>query len=120
MASLSLSEAAKQTGVTPETVPTNDIAVAFAALQVELTSLLGRIAEVPANKERCEDNHEDRSSKQLDVIVDKADRLTRRDGPGTKSANAAIDKSETPIPTPPNKEVAETPRKRSWWRRLVR
>jgi hypothetical protein len=119
MASLSLREAAEQTGATPETVPTNDVAVAFAALQVELTSLLGRIAEVPANKERCEDNHENRSSKQLDVIADKADHLREEAARGTKSANATIDKTETPIPMPTNEEVAEAPRRRSWWRRFV-
>jgi hypothetical protein len=116
MASLNLREAAEQTGATPETVATNDVAVAFAALEVELTSLLGRIAEVPANQELREDNHENRSSKQLDVIVDKADHLREEVAAGTESAIAAIDKTETPIPTPTNKEAAETPRRRSWWR----
>jgi hypothetical protein len=120
MASLSPSEAAKQTGATPETVATNDVAVAFAALEVELTGLLGRIAEVRANEELREDNHENRSTKQLDVIADKADHLREEAAAGRKSANAAIDKRETPIPMPTTEEVAETPRKRSWWRRLVR
>jgi hypothetical protein len=120
MASLNLREAAEQTGATPETVATNDLAVAFAALQVELTSLLGRNAEARANEELRENNHENGSSKQLDVIADKADHLGEEASTGTKSANAAIDKTETPIPTPTNEEVVETPRKRSWWRRLVR
>jgi hypothetical protein len=120
MASPSLREAAEQTGATPEPVVTNDVAVAFAALRVELTGLLGRIAEVRANQEPREDNHENRSSKQLDVIADKADQLREEAAPGTKSANAAIDKTETAIPTPATEEVVETPRKRSWWRRLPR
>jgi hypothetical protein len=120
MPSLSLREAAEQTGPTPETVGANDIAVAFAALQVELTGLLGRVAEVRVNDELREDNRENRSSKQLDVIADKEGSPTRRAAPSLKSANAATDKTETPIATPTNEEVAETPRKRSWWRRLVR
>jgi hypothetical protein len=37
MASLILREAVEQTGATPETIVTNDVAVAFAALKVELT-----------------------------------------------------------------------------------
>jgi hypothetical protein len=108
MASLSLREAVEQTGATPETVATNDVAVAFAALEVELTGLLGRIAEVRANEGPREDNPE------------KADHLREEAAAGRKSANAAIDKTETPIPTPANEEVVETSRKRSWWRRLVR
>jgi hypothetical protein len=120
MASLSLREAAEQTGATPETVGANDIAVAFAALQVELTGLLGRVAEVRANDELREDNHENRRPEQLDVIADKGDHLRKEAAPSMKSANAAIDKTETPIPTPTNEEAVETPRKRSWWRRLVR
>jgi hypothetical protein len=107
MASLSPSEAAEQTGATPVTVATNDVAVAFAALQVELTSLLGRIAEV-------------RASERLRGDPEKADHLREEAAAGTKSANAAIDKAETPIPTPASEEVVETPRNRSWWRRLVR
>jgi hypothetical protein len=99
MASLNLREAAEQTA-TPETVATNDVAVAFAALQVELTALLGQIADVRANEGL------------------RADHL-REEAPAGTSANAAIDKTETPIPTPTNKEVAEIPRKRSWWRSLV-
>jgi hypothetical protein len=58
MASPSLREAAEQTGATPETIATNDVAVAFAALQVELTGLLGRIAEEQANERLREDNPE--------------------------------------------------------------
>ena len=119
MASLSLREAAEQTGATPETVGPNDIAVAFAALQVELTGLLGRVAQVRANDELREDNHENRRPELLDVIADKGDHLRKEAAPSMKSANAAIDKTETPIPTPTN-EAVETPRKRSWWRRLVR
>ncbi len=108
MASPSLSEAAEQTGPTPETVATNDVAVAFAALQVELTSLLGRIAEVRPNEGLREDNPE------------KADHLCEEVAASTKSAIAAIDKTETPIPAPPSAGVGERVRKRSWWRRLVR
>jgi hypothetical protein len=99
-----------ETGATPETVATNDIAVAFAALQVELTSLLGRVAEVRANNELREDNHENRPPEQLDLIADKADHLREEAAAATRSANAAIDETETPIPTPP---------KRPWWRQLV-
>ena len=115
MASLSLSEAAEQTGATPETTATNDVAVAFAALQVELTDLLARIAEVRAS----EDNHENRSSKQLDVIADKADHLREEAAAGSKRATAAINETETSIPTPTNEVVVEMPRKRPWWRRFV-
>jgi hypothetical protein len=114
MASLSLSEG-KQTGATPETVVTNDVAIAFAALQVELMSLLGRIPELRANDELREDNHENRSLKQPDVIAGEADHSREEAAP-----SATIDKTETPISTPPSEEVVETPRKLSWWRRLVR
>jgi hypothetical protein len=120
MASLMLREAAEQTGATPETVATNDVAVAFAALQAELTSLLGRIAEVRPNEELREDSHESHSSKQLDVVAGKADHLGEEAAAGTESANAAIDKTEALIPTPTDEEVVKTPSKRSWWRRLVR
>jgi hypothetical protein len=120
MASPSLREAEEQTGATTETVATSDVAVAFAALQVELTGLLGRVAEVRTNDELRDDNHENRKPEQLDVIADKGDHLRKEAAPSLKSANAAIDKTETPIPTPTNEEAVETPRKRSWWRRLVR
>ena len=120
MASLNLREAAEQTGATPETVGANDIAVAFAALQVELTGLLGRVAEVRANDELREDNHENRKPEQLDVVADMGDHLRKEAAPSMKSAHAAIDKTETPIPTPTNAGVAERVRKRPWWRRLVR
>ena len=119
MASLSLSEAAEQTGATPETTATNDVAVAFAALQVELTDLLARIAEVRANEELREDNHENRSSKQLDVIADKADHIREEAAAASKRATAAINETETSIPTPTNEVVVEMPRKRPWWRRFV-
>jgi hypothetical protein len=124
MASLSLSEAAEQTGATPETTATNDVAVAFAALQVELTDLLARIAEVRANEVRAneelrEDNHENRSSKQLDVIADKADHIREEAAAASKRATAAINETETSIPTPTNEVVVEMPRKRPWWRRFV-
>ena len=117
MASLKLREAAEQTGATPETVATDDVAVAFAALQAELTSLLG--AEVRANGELREDNLQNGSSKQLDVIAGKADHLCEEAAAGTESANAAIDKTGASIQTPTNEEVVETPSKRSWWRRLM-
>jgi hypothetical protein len=109
-----------ETGATNEMVASNDIAVAFATLQVELRGLLGRVAEVRANGEPREDNIDNRRPERLDVIADKADHLREDAAPGMKSANAAIDETETPIPTPTNEEVVETPRKRSWWRRLVR
>jgi hypothetical protein len=93
MASLNLREAAEQTGATSEAVATNDVVVAFAALEVELAGLLGRIAEVRANQGLREDNPE------------KADHLREEAPAGAKSPSAAVDKTETP-------------RKRSWWRRL--
>jgi hypothetical protein len=104
-----LSTFAKRRGkrAASEAVATNDVVVAFAALEVELMDLLGRIAEVRANEGLREDNPE------------KADHLREEVAAGTKSANAAIDKTQAPIPTPPNVGVVETPRKRSWWRRLV-
>jgi hypothetical protein len=109
-----------ETVATLEAVATNEIAVAFAALQVELTGLLGRVAEVRANAEPREDNIDNRRPERLDFIAEKADHLGEEAAPSMKSANAAIDKTETPIPTPTNEEVVETPRKRSWWQRLVR
>jgi hypothetical protein len=75
---------------------------------------------VRANDELREDKDENRRPEQLDVIADKADRLREGAAPSMKSANAAIDQTETPIPTPTNEEVVETARKRSWSRRLVR
>jgi hypothetical protein len=109
-----------ETVATTETVASNDIAIAFATLQVELRGLLGRVAEVRANGEPREDNIDNRRPERLDVIADKADHLREDAAPGMKSANAAIDETETPIPMPTNEGVVETPRKRSWWRRLVR
>jgi hypothetical protein len=53
-------------------------------------------------------------------LRNKADHLREEAAAGTKSGNAAMDKTETPIPTPTNEEVVETLPKRSWWRRLVR
>jgi hypothetical protein len=106
-----------ETVATPDTVAANDIAVAFAALQVELRGLLGRGAEAGANDELCEDNVDNRRPEQFDVLADKANHLREEAAAGTTSANA--DKTETPIPTPTNAEVVETSPKRSWWRRLV-
>jgi hypothetical protein len=105
--------------VTPEAGPTNDMAVAFAALQVELTGLLGRVAEVRANDEPGEDKDENHPSEQLDVVADQADHLPEEAAAGMKNANAAIDETETPIPIPTNEEVAEKPPKWSWWRQLM-
>jgi hypothetical protein len=83
MASLILREAVEQTGATPETIVTNDVAVAFGALQVGLTSLLGRILELRANKELREDNHESRSSNATRRYHGQGRRPTRRgDGMG--------------------------------------
>jgi hypothetical protein len=107
-----------ETGAT-ETVATNDIAVAFAALRVELAGLLGRVAETRTNDELREDNDENRPPEQFDVVVDKADHLREATVPEIKSVNATIGETETPIPTPTKEEVAETPRKRPWWRRVV-
>jgi hypothetical protein len=78
-----------------------------------------RIAGVRPNEELREDDHQNRSSKQLDVIADKADHVGEKAAAGTKSGSDAIGKTEAPIPTPPNAGGVETPRKRSWWRRLV-
>jgi hypothetical protein len=108
-----------ETGATPETAETNDIAVAFAALQLELRGLLGRVAEVRANDEPGKDKDENRRPERLDVIADKADQLREEAAAGMKSANAPIDETETPIPTPTNGEVAEKPSKRPWWRQLM-
>jgi hypothetical protein len=44
----------------------------------------------------------------------------RRRGGKNEERNAAIAETETPIQTTTNEEVAETPRKRSWWWRLAR
>jgi hypothetical protein len=109
-----------KTDATPEAVASKDMALAFAALQVELRGLLGRPAEVRANDELREGKDENRRPEQLDLTPDKADHLGEEAAPGMKSANAAIDKTETPIPTPTTEGVVETACKRSWWRRLVR
>jgi hypothetical protein len=83
MASLILREAVEQTGATPGTIVTNDVGVAFAALQVELTSLLGRIPELRANEEIREYNHESRSSNATQRYHGQGRRPTRRgDGMG--------------------------------------
>lgn len=105
-----------ETDPTFEMAATNEMAVAFAALQVELTGLLARTAKVRANEERREDN----SSTQRDVFADKADHLHEEAAAAMTSSSAALDKTEPLIPTPTNETVVETLRKRSWWRRLVR
>jgi hypothetical protein len=106
-------------GATLEAAATNDIAVAFAALGAELRGLLGQVAEAPANDELREDKDEMRPPQQLDVIADKTADLREEAAIGMKTANAAADETETPIPTPAKEEVAETPLKRPWWRHLV-
>jgi hypothetical protein len=86
------------TGATPETIATSDVAVAFAALQVELRGVLGRVAEVRANDEPGEDKDENHPLEQLDVTADQADHLREEVAPGMKSANAAINETKAPIP----------------------
>jgi hypothetical protein len=53
------------------------------------------------------------------VIADRAAHLREEAATGMKRVNAVIAETETPIPTPTKEEVAETPLKRPWWRRLV-
>ena len=103
-----------------ETAATNDVAVPFAALQVELTGLLAPIAKVRVTEELREDDHENRSSEQLDSIANKPDHLREEAAATTTSSSAAIDKTETQIGTRTSEAVIETPRKWSWWPRLVR
>jgi hypothetical protein len=101
----------------PETAATNDIAVAFAALQVELTGLLDRVAEVRADEELREDKDENRPPEQLDVIADKAAHLREEAAAGMEKANSVTAQTETT--TPSIEKVAETSPKRSWWSRLA-
>jgi hypothetical protein len=108
-----------ETSATPETAATNDIAVAFAALQVELRGLLGQVAEVGANDEQHEDKDANRQAEQLDVVADKVAHLREEAATGVDKTNAVIAETETPIPAPTNEKVAETPPKRPWLRRLV-
>jgi hypothetical protein len=103
---------------TPETAATNDIADAFAALQVELRRHLGQVAEVRANDELHEDKDANRPPEQLDVIAAKVAHLREEAATGMERAKAVIAERETPIPAP-NKKVTETPPKRPWWRRLA-
>jgi hypothetical protein len=53
-----------------------------------------------------------------DVIGDKVAHPAEEAATEMEKANALIGESETPIPAPTNEKVAETPPKRSWWRRL--
>jgi hypothetical protein len=107
-----------KTDTTPETVATNDVAVAFAALQLELRGLLGRVAEGRANDELREDKEEKRRPEQLDVIADKREQRREEAAAGMKSANGPMDETESRIPTA-NVGVVEKPSKRPWWRQLI-
>jgi hypothetical protein len=84
------------------------------ALGAELSGLLGQVAGALR-----EDKDEIRPPEQLDVIGDKTADLREGAVTGMKTANAVADPTETPIPMPTKEEVAETPLKRPWWRRLV-
>ena len=106
-------------GATLETAGTNDIAVAFAALGAELRGLLGQVAGAPANDQLRADKDENRPPEQLDAFADKTADLREEAVTGMKTANAVADATETPIPMPTKEEVANTPLKRPWWRRLV-
>jgi hypothetical protein len=103
----------------PETAATNDIAVAFAALGVELKGLLEQAADTPPNDELREDKDENRRPVQLEVIADTTADLREEAATAMKTANAAADATERPIPMATKEEVAETPLKRPWWRHLV-
>ena len=100
-----------------ETAATKDIAAAFAALGAELRGLLGQVAEAPANDELREDKDENRPPEH--VIADKTAHLREEAATGMKTANSVADETETSIPMPTKEEVADTPLKRPWWRRLV-
>ena len=106
-------------GAMRETAATKDIAAAFAALGAELRGLLGQVAGAPANDQLRADKDENRPPEQLDAFADKTADLREEAAIGMKTANAAADETETPIPTPAKEEVAETPLKQPWWRRLV-
>ena len=75
MASLILREAVEQTGATPETIVTNDVAVAFAALQVELTSFSGGSPSCGRTRNYARTTTKAVHQTQLDVITGKADDL---------------------------------------------
>jgi hypothetical protein len=103
----------------PETAAMNDIAVAFAALGVELKGLLEQAAKAPASDQPNERNDENCLSEQLDVVGDKADDLGAEAATGLEKANALIAETETPIPPLTDEKVAETLPKTPWWRRFV-
>jgi hypothetical protein len=102
-----------------ETAATKDIAAAFAALGAELRGLLGQVAGAPANDEQREDKDENRAPRQLNVIADKTAPLREDADTGMRTPNAAADETETSIPMSTKEEVADTPLKRPWWRRLA-
>jgi hypothetical protein len=103
----------------PEAAAADDIAVAFAALQVELTGLLGLAAEVRANNELRREKDEIRPPNSLDALAENEAHLREEPAIGTEKANDGIAETEAPIPTLAKAEAAETPHKRPWWRRLA-
>jgi hypothetical protein len=110
-----------ETGATPHTAAASDVAVAFAALQLELRGLLAGVGEPRSNDELRADKDEDRDrrSEHVDAIADKADPLREEAAAGAKSANPAIAETTTPIPSPTNRHIAEKPSKQPWWRQLM-
>jgi hypothetical protein len=59
----------------PETAATSDIAIAFAALGVELKGLLEEACKAPAGDQPRGRNDENSLPEQLDLVADKADRF---------------------------------------------
>ena len=89
-------------------------------LQVELTRLLGRPAKERANERTARVRSRKSLIRATRLNCRQAGPLCGEAAAASTSSSAAIDKIEKPIPTPTNEEVVETPRKRSWWRRLRR
>jgi len=103
----------------PETAATNDIAVAFAALGIELKSLLEQAASAPAGDQPSERNDENCLSEQHDAVADKADHLRAEAATGLEKAIALIAGTETRIAPLTDATVGETLPKTPWWRRFV-
>jgi hypothetical protein len=103
----------------PETAATNDIAAAFAALGVELKSLLEQAAKAPASGQPSDRNDENCLSEQFDVVADKAEHLGAEPASGLEKDNALIPETETPIPPLTDEKGAERLPKAPWWRRFM-
>ncbi len=111
-------ESAPETGATKQTAETDEMAVAFAALQAELKGLLGPLAGARVSEMR---RVEDETRAATEPLVAALERLALRDEAAGGRANGVIDrtKAEPPVPAPMTEKDAEPPLKRPWWKRLA-